>query len=500
MESKKVALNSEQIRFLSARELAKLVANKEISAEELLDATYDNINHIDKQVEAFVNLTKEQAYAMAGEVDKRVRHNEKLPPFAGVPVAIKDNMCIKNGLTTCSSKILSNFQAPYTATAVQKLLAQMLIPVGKTNLDEFAMGSSTENSAMKITRNPWDLKKVPGGSSGGSAASVAAGQIAISLGSDTGGSIRLPASFCGVVGMKPTYGLVSRFGLVAFASSLDQIGPFARNVSDVADVLQIIAGYDKSDSTSINAEIPDYQQALKVDVKGLKIGIISELMGEGIHPEVKAAVEKAINVFEEQGAEVVEVSIPHNKYAIASYYIIAPAEASANLARYDGVKYGYRNTDANDIMEMYLNTRKEGFGPEVKRRIMIGTYTLSSGYYDAYYKKAQQVRMLIKNDFDRAFEKVDLLISPVAPSTAFDIGSKVDDPLTMYLMDIGTVTANLAGIPAISVPCGFDSANLPIGLQISGPVLNEARILQAAYTYEQTSGFSVDYSKQELNR
>ncbi len=490
-----MTLNPQHIRFLSVSELSELLQKRDISAEELLNATYKNIENIDKKIEGFNSLTKELAYSMAKKVDQKLKNKEKLPPLAGIPVAIKDNMCIKNFLTTCSSRILENFLAPYTSTVVQKLLDQMMLPAGKTNLDEFAMGSSTENSAFKKTRNPWDLNKVPGGSSGGSAACVASGEIPVSLGSDTGGSIRLPASFCGVVGLKPTYGLVSRFGLVAFASSLDQIGPMARNVKDTSMMLQALAGYDKNDSTSIKTDIPDYNQALKVDLKGFKIGVISELMGAGIQPEIKEAISNALKVFENNGAEIEEVSMPHNKYAIACYYIIAPAEASANLARYDGVKYGYRKTDTHDIMEMYLNTRKEGFGDEVKRRIMIGTYTLSSGYYDAYYKKAQQVRALIKQDFDKAFEKYDLVVGPVSPSTAFDIGSRVDDPLTMYLTDIATVTANLAGIPGLSMPCGVDQNNLPIGIQLLGPVLNESRILQAAYTLEQTSSFKLDYQK-----
>ena len=493
-----MVITAKEIQYLSAQELAKLVATKELSAKELVDTTYNNIEHIDEKIQAFNSLSKDLAYSIAEQVDKKIKNNETLPPLAGVPIAVKDNMCIKNVLTTCSSKILESFSAPYTSTVVQKLMDNLLIPVGKTNLDEFAMGSSTENSAFKITKNPWDLTKVPGGSSGGSAASVAAGEVSLSLGSDTGGSIRLPASLCGICGMKPTYGLVSRFGLVAFASSLDQIGPFARNITDIASLLQVIAGYDKNDSTSIKRDVPNYSEALNVDLKGLKIGVIKELMGEGIHQEVKDAINSAIKVFEDNGATIGEVSMPHNKYAIATYYIIAPAEASANLARYDGVKYGHRNNDAEDIMEMYLKSRQEGFGNEVKRRIMIGTYALSSGYYDAYYKKAQQVRRLIKQDFDDAYEKFDLIIGPTSPTPAFDIGSKTDDPLTMYLTDIGTVTANLAGIPGISIPCGFSNDNLPIGLQIYGPVLNESSILQAAYSFEQLTDFNKHFDSIKL--
>lgn len=484
-----MVIEAREIKTYSATELAELIAKKELSAVELLDITYRNIEQVEPGVNAFNSLTKDLAYSIARRVDEKVKNGENLPPLAGVPVAIKDNMCITDCLTTCSSKILENFKPPYTSTAVQKLMDNLLPPAGKTNLDEFAMGSSTENSSFKTTKNPWDLSKVPGGSSGGSATAVAAGQVSIALGSDTGGSIRLPASFCGIPGMKPTYGMVSRFGLVAYASSLDQIGPFARNVSDIASVLQIITGYDHRDSTSIKTESPDYSQALKVGLKGFRVGLISELMAEGLQPEVREAMENTIKVLENSGAVVEEVAMPHSKYAIATYYIIAPAEASANLARYDGVKYGYRHVDSPDLMNMYLNTRQEGFGDEVKRRIMLGTYALSSGYYDAYYKKAQQVRTLIKQDYDRAFENYDLLIGPTCPTTAFEIGSKIDDPLTMYLVDIGTVTANLTGIPGISIPCGFDSNNLPIGFQIFGPALGELKVLQAAYTFEQTTDF-----------
>lgn len=490
-----MAIETKEIRFLTATDQAKLIANKELSAVELLEATYHIIQEIEPKVDAFQSLTKDLAYSLAKKVDEKVKNNETLTPLAGVPIAIKDNMCIKGYVTTCGSKILEDFKPPYTATVVNNLIDNMLIPVGKTNLDEFAMGSSTENSAFKTTKNPWDLSKVPGGSSGGSGVCVAAGQVSLSLGSDTGGSVRLPASFCGVLGLKPTYGLVSRFGLVAYASSLDQIGPFARNTKDLTCLLQAIAGYDKSDSTSINQKVPNYSDALKIDVKGLKIGLISELMGEGINLEVKDSIKQAVKVFEDNGAIVEEVSMPHNKYAIAAYYIIAPAEASANLARYDGVKYGYRKPDTKDLMEMYQETRREGFGDEVKRRIMLGTYALSSGYYDAYYKKAQQVRTLIKQDYDKAFEKFDLIIGPTSPTTAFEFGSKTDNPLEMYLADIATVTANLAGVPGLSIPCGFDSNKMPIGLQMFAPVLQESKIIQAAYSYENLSGQAVDYTK-----
>ncbi|MEW5821074.1 MAG: Asp-tRNA(Asn)/Glu-tRNA(Gln) amidotransferase subunit GatA [Cyanobacteriota bacterium] len=493
-----MVIQAKDIKYLNATELAKLVANKEISAKELVDVTYKNIDLIEPKIDALNSLTKELAYSIAETVDSKIKNNEKLPPLAGVPVAIKDNMCIKNCLATCSSKILEDFYAPYTSTVAQKVIDNLLIPVAKTNLDEFAMGSSTENSGFKTTKNPWDLNKVPGGSSGGSAASVASGQVSLSLGSDTGGSIRLPASFCGVAGMKPTYGLVSRYGLIAYASSLDQIGPFARNITDLSLLLQVIAGYDHKDSTSINKPVPDYSEALKVDIKNFKIGILSDLIAEGVQPEVKSAIESVLKLFKENGAQIDEVTLPHQKYAIATYYIIAPAECSANLARYDGVKYGIRNEDSPDLMDMYLNTRKKGFGDEVKRRIMLGTYALSSGYYDAYYKKAQQVRALIKQDFDNLFEKYDLLVSPACPNTAFDIGSRVDDPLTMYLTDIATVTANLAGIPGISIPCGFDSNGLPIGLQILAPVLQESKMLQAAYTFEQLTDYNRHFDKIKL--
>lgn len=492
-----MVLQTRDIRFLSAKQLGQLIANRDISPVELLDATYHIIEETDGKIDAFLSLTKDLAYDLASKVEEKLKNKETLHPLAGVPIAVKDNMCIKNCLTTCGSKILENFKPPYTSTAIQKLMDNLLIPVGKTNLDEYAMGSSTENSGYKITKNPWDLSRVPGGSSGGSAASVASGMTSISLGSDTGGSIRLPASFCGVLGLKPTYGTVSRFGLVAYASSLDQIGPFARNTEDLAALLQVISGYDSKDSTSINQQMPDYSKALVNDLSGVKIGLISELMDESISQEIRGAIRNAIKVFESCGATVEEISMPHNKYGVAAYYIIAPAEASANLARYDGVKYGYRDADQEDIMNMYLNTRQKGFGDEVKRRIMIGTYALSSGYYDAYYKKAQQVRAIIKQDFDAQFEKFDLIMSPTSPTTSFEIGSKVDDPLTMYLTDIATVTANLAGIPGISIPCGFDSSNMPVGLQLYARALNESKLLQAAYTFEQNTEFSQKTCPQE---
>jgi aspartyl-tRNA(Asn)/glutamyl-tRNA(Gln) amidotransferase subunit A len=482
-------MSDKKLCYKTVSELRKALLNRDISAVEILDESYKRIEEVEDKVGSFVSLTKDLAYKTAKEVDERIKINDDLPPLAGIPIAVKDNICVKDYKTTAASKILENFVPPYNATISDKLQQNLIPIIGKANLDEFAMGSSTETSAFQKTRNPWNLDMVAGGSSGGSATAVAAGEAVVSLGSDTGGSIRLPASFCGIVGMKPTYGRVSRFGLIAYASSLDQIGPFGRCVEDVALTLQAISGHDKMDSTSLNMPVPDYSAGLKKDIKDLRIGVITEMLGDGVNPEVKQAIEASIKLYESLGAKIEEISMPHNKYAIATYYIIAMAEASANLARFDGVKYGYRSKDAQNIMEMYLKSRAEGFGEEVKARIMIGTYALSSGYYDAYYKKAQQVRALIKKDFDKAWEKVDLLISPVCPTTAFEIGAKVSDPLSMYLMDIGTITANLAGIPAISVPCGFDSKGLPIGLELFGPVLSEETMLRAAYNFEQATDF-----------
>lgn len=477
------------LHYKTAVQLGQALRNKEISAKELVDCSYKRTEEVEDRILAFNSLTKELAYQVAKEVDEKIKNGEKLPLLAGIPIAVKDNICLENYPTTASSKMLENFVSPYNANVVKKLRENLIPVTGKTNLDEFAMGSSTENSAFKKTRNPWNLNKVPGGSSGGSAACVAAGESVISLGSDTGGSIRLPASFCGVVGIKPTYGRISRFGLIAFASSLDQIGPFGRCVEDAAMALQVISGHDPYDSTSIEQAVPDYLASLKKDITGLKIGVVSEFLDEGLQPEVKNAISNSIKVFENLGAKIEEISLPHNKYAVGTYYIIATAEASANLARYDGVKYGYRTPKSENIMEMYTKTREEGFGDEVKRRIMLGTYALSSGYYDAYYKKAQQLRTLIRRDFDRAWEKVDLLICPTCPTTSFDIGSKVSDPLSMYLMDIATITANLAGIPGMSLPCGFDNGGLPIGLQILAPILSEEIMLRAAYAFEQNTEF-----------
>ncbi len=469
----------------SATEQRKALLNKEISAVELVNETYKQIENLDEKIGAYNSLTKEQALETAKKVDEKIAKGEDLPIMAGIPLALKDNMNMIGSKTTASSKILENFVSPYDATVTKKLKENLVPIVGKANLDEFAMGSSNENSAFKIVRNPHNLNKVPGGSSGGSAASVAAYEATVSLGSDTGGSIRLPASFCGINGFKPTYGRVSRYGLIAFASSLDQIGPFGRSVEDIANLYMAIAGWDEKDSTSLKLEVDDVTKTLKDGVGGLKIGVIKELLGEGVNDDVRKSVEDAIETYKKLGATIKEISLPLLKYSIGIYYIVATAEASSNLARYDGVKYGYRTKDAQNLLEMYTKTRAEGFGDEVKRRIMLGTYALSSGYYDAYYKKAQQLRRLVKNDFDKAFDDVDVLISPTCPTTAFDIGSRNEDPLAMYLTDIATISANLIGAPALSTPCGFDSEKMPIGLQIIGKNLDEASILRAAYSLEQ---------------
>jgi len=479
----------DRLCYKTAGELRKALLKKEISAKELVDESYKRIEEVDEKLNAFISLTRESAYKTAEEVDKRIKINSELPPLAGIPIAVKDIICMQGHKATAASKILENFVSPYSATVVKKLEENLIPVIGKANMDEFAMGSSNENSAFGIARNPWDINTVPGGSSGGSAVAVSSGESVISLGTDTGGSIRLPASFCGIVGLRPTYGRVSRFGVIAFASSLDQVGPLGRNVEDTALTLQAISGHDPMDSTSINQPVPDYTATLKEDIKGLRIGVITDMLGDGVNPEVKDAVNASIRMYEELGAKIEEITIPHTKYAISTYYVVAMAEASSNLARYDGVKFGYRQPDADNLMEMYTRTRAEGFGEEVKRRIMLGTYALSSGYYDAYYKKAQKVRALIKKDFDKAFEQVDLLLSPVCPSTAFEIGAKTDDPLSMYLMDICTLMVNLAGLPGISVPCGYDSKGLPIGLQLIGPALSEELMLRAAYNFEQATDF-----------
>ncbi|MBQ3336785.1 MAG: Asp-tRNA(Asn)/Glu-tRNA(Gln) amidotransferase subunit GatA [Selenomonadaceae bacterium] len=467
----------------TAHELHELLTTKKISAEELTADIFSRVDDVEDKIGAYLTLTREKAQATAKLVDEKISRGEKIFPLEGIPCAIKDNICTKGIKTTCASKILENFVPPYDATAYQKLLAQNSIIVGKANLDEFAMGSSTENSGFHTTHNPHDLERVPGGSSGGSSAAVAGGEAIYALGSDTGGSIRQPASFCGVVGFKPTYGRVSRYGLVAFASSLDQIGPLTRDVTDCALVLNAICGHDEMDSTSTAAPVPDFTKSLVADVKGLKIGLPKEYFVKGIDPEIEAAVHAVAKKFEELGAQIVEISLPHTEYAIATYYLIAPAEAATNLERYDGVSYGAR-VDGADVVEMMTNTRTEKFGAEVKRRIMIGNYALSAGYYDAYYLKALKVRTLIQKDFTDAFEKLDLILTPTTPNVAFKIGEMVSDPLQMYLQDICTVPVNLAGLPGISVPCGVTKNNLPLAFQLIGKALDEATILRAAFTYE----------------
>lgn len=473
----------------SATEQSKALKNKEISAVELTQAAFDRINSVDEKLGAFNSLTKETALETAKKVDEKIAKGEELPLLAGVPLALKDNMNLVGSRTTASSKILENFVSPFNATVTEKLLNNLVPIVGKANLDEFAMGSSNENSAFKKVHNPWDLNKVPGGSSGGSAASVSSCEATLALGSDTGGSIRLPASFCGIVGMKPTYGRVSRYGLIAFASSLDQIGPFARTVEDAANLLEVISGHDPKDSTSLDMPVEHYAQNLDNDIKGKKVGVIKELMGEGISDDVQKAVENAIETYKKLGCEIVEVSLKKLKYSIGIYYILATAECSSNLARFDGVRYGYRHPDAKNLLELYTKSRAEGFGPEVKRRIMLGTYALSSGYYDAYYKKAQQMRALVTEEFREAFKNVDILISPTCPNTAFELGAKSSDPLAMYLTDIATISCNLAGLPGISVPAGFDKTGMPIGLQILAPQMQESRLFNFAYKFEQSNDF-----------
>jgi aspartyl-tRNA(Asn)/glutamyl-tRNA(Gln) amidotransferase subunit A len=479
----------------SIRELHQQLVSKARSATEITTAALETIDQLEPQLHSFLTITADQALAQAKTVDAQIAAGEDIGPLAGIPIGIKDNLCTKGIRTTCGSQILNNFLPPYESTVTTKLAAAGAVMVGKTNLDEFAMGSSTENSAYQVTANPWDITRVPGGSSGGSAAAVAAGECVVALGSDTGGSIRQPASFCGVVGLKPTYGLVSRFGLVAYASSLDQVGPFGRTVEDAAILLQAIAGHDPQDSTSLDVKIPDYRRSLIPDLKGKKIGVIQETFGEGLDPVVATAIHKAIEQLKALGAEIQEISCPRFRYGLPTYYVIAPSEASANLARYDGVKYGYRAEDTDSLMAMYTQTRAQGFGAEVKRRIMIGTYALSAGYYDAYYLKAQKVRTLIKQDFESAFESVDVLVSPTAPTTSFKAGEKTADPISMYLSDLMTIPVNLAGLPGLSLPCGFDAQGLPIGLQIIGNILREDQVLQVAYAYEQATTWHTQVPK-----
>ena len=474
------------LHHLSAHEASRLLAAGEISAVELTEAVLNRIHAVEPRVRGLVTITEEQARGAAREADRRIREG-RATPLTGVPLVLKDNMCTEGIPTTCSSRMLRDFRPPYTATAAQRLLNAGAVLVGKSNMDEFAMGSSTENSAFFPTHNPWNANRVPGGSSGGSAAAIAAGETLIALGSDTGGSIRQPASFCGVTGIKPTYGVVSRHGLIAFASSLDQIGPLTSNVTDGALMLNAIAGHDAMDSTSLRRDAPDYTRALIPDARGMKIGVVTEMFGAGVEPEVRDTVLQAARVLEQAGAIVDwEVSLPMTQHALPVYYILAPSEASSNLARYDGIKYGYSWDGAADMWEGMEKTRQHGFGPEVKRRILLGAYALSSGYYDAYYRKAQQVRTLIRREYEDAFTRHDVLLTPTSPTVPFGLGERTNNPLQMYLADICTIPVNIAGVPAISLPCGFVNG-LPVGLQLIGPSLGEEAILRAAYTYEQAT-------------
>lgn len=481
------------ITDLTVHELKDKLSKKELTISEINKAYIDRINEKEKDLDAFMTLLTDEALEKAKKIEEKIENGDITFSLAGIPIGIKDNICTKGIKTTCSSKMLENFIAPYDATVMEKINSQNMIPLGKLNMDEFAMGSSTENSAFKKTRNPWNLNKVPGGSSGGSASAVVAGMVPWALGSDTGGSVRQPASLCGIVGLKPTYGLISRYGLIAYASSLDQIGTFTKDVEDCAMLLNVIAGKDEKDTTSVDIGEKDYTKALKNDVKGLRIGVPKEYFAEGINPEVKEKVENAIEEYKKMGAVVEECSLPIAEYTLATYYIISCAEASSNLGRFDGIRYGYRANNYSNLRELFVNSRTEGFGAEVKRRIILGTYVLSSGYYDAYYKKAQQVRTLIKNEFNKVFEKYDILIIPTSPVTAFGIGEKSDNPLEMYMADICTVPINVAGVPAISIPCGVDKEGLPIGMQIIGKHFSEETILNAAYAYEQKTKFRENY-------
>lgn len=481
-----------EITELTVHELQDKLAAKELTVSEIAKAYAERIKEKEKDIDAFVTVQADDAVEKAKEIEAKIDNGELKSSLAGIPIGIKDNMCTKGVLTTCGSKMLENFVAPYDATIVEKINAEGMISLGKLNMDEFAMGSSTENSAIKTTKNPWNLNTVPGGSSGGSAAAVAANMVPWALGSDTGGSIRQPSSFCGVVGLKPTYGLVSRYGLVAYASSLDQIGPITKDVRDCATLLNILAGRDERDTTSIERPKVDYTAALKNDVKGLRIAVPKEFFGEGINEEVKAKLEEAIAKYKELGAEVEEVSLDVAEHALATYYIIACAEASSNLGRFDGIRYGHRSEKGERLRDIYFNSRSEGFGPEVKRRIILGTYVLSSGYYDAYYKKAQKVRTLISNQFNEIFKNHDVILTPTSPTTAFEFNSK-SSPLEMYLADICTVSVNVAGLPGISVPCGVDSKGMPVGMQLIGNKFQEETILNAAYTYEQATNFRENY-------
>ena len=478
-----------ELHQLTIEQLSSQLIQKKVSSREATQAILARIEKFDADIHGYLELHRESALAQADRIDAQRSRGRHLGPLAGVPLAIKDNICTTNGHTTCASKILGNFRAPYDAHVVRKLSAADVVVLGKTNMDEFAMGSSTENSGFGPTRNPWNLQTVPGGSSGGSAAVVAAELAYGALGSDTGGSIRQPASFCSVVGLKPTYGRVSRYGLVAYGSSLDQIGPLTKTVADAALIMNVIAGHDHRDSTSARMDVPDYLAKLDQPVKPLKIGLPSEYLGQGLDPEVAKAVRDALDLYASMGAEIVEISLPRSKYALAAYYLVALAEASSNLARFDGVRYGYRHPEPKDHIDLYSASRADGFGQEVKRRIMLGTYTLSAGYYEAYYLKALKVRTLIREDFERAFKQVDCIAGPVSPTPAFTIGEKIGDPLTLYLSDVYTITANLTGSPAISIPCGFNSAGLPIGLQLTTKPFTENTLMRIARMYEQATDY-----------
>lgn len=474
-------------------QLHKQLTDKQVSATELTQTVLGRLEQTEVQVDAYLTVTKELALEQAAAVDKKIAAGEQIAPLAGIPMAIKDLICTEGVRTTCASKMLETFVPPYDATVIKKLKAQDFVALGKTNMDEFAMGASSETSAFKVSRNPWDLERVPGGSSGGSAAAVAAGSAIWALGSDTGGSIRQPASFNGIVGLKPTYGLVSRFGVIAYASSLDQLGPMTRSVEDAAIVLNTISGHDPMDSTSIQQTALDYTKALVNDVRGMKFGVPKEYFSKGLNPKVAETVKNAIKKIEQLGGEIVEISLPHTEYAVTTYYIIAPAEASSNLARYDGVGYGYRSPNGNSLVEMTTNSRTEGFGEEVRRRIMLGTYVLSSGYYDAYYLKAMKVRTLINQDFAKAFEQVDVILAPASPIVAHKFG-EIADPLSSYLLDAYTIPVNLAGLPAMSVPCGF-ADGMPVGLQMIAKPLNEQALLRAGFTFEQNTDYHKSFAK-----
>jgi aspartyl-tRNA(Asn)/glutamyl-tRNA(Gln) amidotransferase subunit A len=473
---------------LRGHDLARMFSAGEATPTEALESCLRRVEAVDDRVKAFLEVTADLGRQQAREVDERLKAGEPVGPVTGVPLALKDVLCTRGITTTCGSRILHNYVPPYDCTPWERLKAGGSVLVGKTNCDEFAMGSSTENSSFFPTRNPWDLGTVPGGSSGGSAAAVAAGEAVWALGTDTGGSVRQPAALCGVVGFKPTYGLISRYGLIAFASSLDTVGTFTRDVRDCATLLSAIAGHDAMDATCLPEEPRDFTEGLDGGVKGLRVGVVRDWLGEGLEPEVRRAVGEAIDRLEGLGARVEEVAVPHAEFALSAYYILAPAECSSNLARYDGVRYGHRAEAARDAVDMNMRTRGEGFGAEVKRRVMLGTYALSAGYYEAYYGQAQKVRTLVIRDFEAAFERVDLLVSPTSPTTAFPLGAKVDDPLAMYLNDIFTIPANLAGIPAVSLPCGLDGDGRPVGLQIMGPALDESTVLRAAHAFEQDLG------------